>query len=481
MQKRNLLSMLLFLCVVFTLSNTGAAQRRITEEAIIFQKLRDGVFTVFGDEGHGSGFLIDRRGMILTNHHVISNSSYIRIQIDDTTKVAGKLLVVDELADIAILLVHSSVVRDLPVLRIPERRDELAFAGERVIAIGSPLHQSKILTSGIISKVEETAIISDVNLNPGNSGGPLINMDEEVIAINTFLDPSRTIGPGLSGSVSITDAYSLIEIASNMVEIESPPEPTLLPVMPTDAYPLHALKHAASVPKRDTKSYEVSKLTPAGKYNIRIMSPPYIYRAEKSYELELSKKRKQREEKGKAGKEETYNPYEDLKSWTQYVGKYAPTVIVEIIPQMGETSGSQLLNILGAVAGGLSGTSYYGSHKYEFKADLKDLKIWVDNTLKPEIERAMVFVPLDFSRADYFATHSGSDLARAGIFVFSYELFAPNEHGWPRITMEISSIDKPDDPLYVTIPRRTVETVWLDFEPYREQLAAEKTELSVGQ
>jgi S1-C subfamily serine protease len=83
----------------------------------------------------------------------------------------------------------------------------VAFVGERVLAVGSPLATEGILTTGIVSRVESDAIISDVNINPGNSGGPLLNFRGQVIGITTFgvQEPGR--GPGISGIVRIHLVY----------------------------------------------------------------------------------------------------------------------------------------------------------------------------------------------------------------------------------------------------------------------------------
>lgn len=192
--------------LLLLLASVAFGQRKVAEGALIFREVRDGVFTVFGDRGQGSGFLIDDAGLILTNSHVVTSSRYITVQIEELTRVRAMLLAEDKQKDIAVLLVSEEIVQGKPVLTLADRPvEDLAFEGEEIIAIGSPLHQTRILTSGIVSKVEKGAIISDVNINPGNSGGPLINMDAEVIAINTFRDPSLG-GPGISGSIPITDA-----------------------------------------------------------------------------------------------------------------------------------------------------------------------------------------------------------------------------------------------------------------------------------
>lgn len=211
---------------------TALGERKVSEESLIFQELKNGVFTIMGDEGQGSGFLIDRSGVILTNQHVIANSVRIRAQIDDTTVVACKLLLSDDRKDLAVLLVNPAKVVNLPQLKIRHDLEDFAIEGERVIAIGSPLHQDRILTSGIISKLEKDAIISDVNINHGNSGGPLINMDKEVIGINTFGDFARGGGPGIAGTVRIDVAYEMIDSALLLADAVPLPETINYPSMP---------------------------------------------------------------------------------------------------------------------------------------------------------------------------------------------------------------------------------------------------------
>lgn len=99
--------------------------------------------------------------------------------------------------------------------------------------------------------MDKTAIISDVNINHGNSGGPLINMDAEVIAINTFGDFTKSGGPGVSGSISIWVAISLIDSAHMKLTNTSHPSAELLPTSPKRAFPLEAPEAAAKEKKFD--------------------------------------------------------------------------------------------------------------------------------------------------------------------------------------------------------------------------------------
>ena len=469
----------LWLLAAILAPTTGYAQREVTPEARLFREYRDGVFTIFGDAGHGSGFLVSESGLVLTNQHVVANSRYVRVQIDDSIKVAAHVVAVDSAEDVAVLRVNPSVVKGLPVLKIAPRREELAFEGERVIAIGSPLHQTKIVTSGIVSKVEENAIISDVNINPGNSGGPLLNMDGEVVAINTFGD-FRDAGPGVSGSISIYLALPTLEAAERSLASTEPPSPERLPVMPRSIFPLKALEAAAAAEWWDDDAYHVSKIGRTGNFEVRVFSPSFMYRTEKQGELRLAEARREREAKAGAGSAESYSPFEDLKSWGQYAGAYAPVVLVQISPKVGETTGSAIANILAAAAAGYSGTVYRGSHKLEFKADLHDVAFERNGARIVEIERGMTFVPLDVSMGSYYDYYYGADLARAGVFTLDPMAFAPEGGAWPQIFLTVEDLKKPGNPTVFALPQRTIERIWADFAPYREQQAADTARLVVN-
>ena len=430
------------------------AARKVSEEAIIFRKTRDAVFTIYGDRGHGSGFLVDRAGLILTNSHVIAASSRISVQLNHHTRVPATLLAEDRQKDIAVLRVAPEVVKELPILKIADRpAADLAFEGERVIAIGSPLNQTRILTSGIVSKVEERAIISDVNINPGNSGGPLINMDSEVIAVNTFRDPSLG-GAGVAGSILISLAMPLLDQARGRLH-EEPPLPTLLPVVPEDPFPIEGLKWASE------RCGKVSNYTlKASGFDIQILTPSRGYFLTKTSTQPLAEKRRSREIAAGVNPSEMYDPLGDLlKEWREYVGQYSPLVQIHVVPAMGETTGSVLLNVLGAAAAGYSGTYYPGSSTYEFKSDLQDLELVDGGRVIPEVLRGMRMMPVSFSGRSV----QMKDIAQRGVFVYLPEVFKS-----PNLQLRIRDLKKPGQIINVPISQACREQILADFEPYMD-------------
>src|SRR5262249_47733388 len=158
---------LLVVLFLFSIS-IAQAERKVSEESLLFRRVRGGVATVSGDGGTGSGFLVDSAGIMLTNDHVVGASRRIRVKFDDSTRVEAVLLATDPKKDVAAIRIPPRIASRFPILPLAQPSDTMIIEGEKVIAIGSPLHQEKIMTSGIVSKVDPTAVISDVNINHGN-------------------------------------------------------------------------------------------------------------------------------------------------------------------------------------------------------------------------------------------------------------------------------------------------------------------------
>ena len=135
----------------------------------------------------GSGFILSTDGYVMTNNHVIENSSEITVTLNDGSVMPAKLIGTDERSDLALLKVSAD---DLPTVKIGDSRQ--LKIGEWVLAIGSPFGFDHTVTAGIVSGKKRNLpnesyvpyIQTDVAINPGNSGGPLFNLDGEVVGVN---------------------------------------------------------------------------------------------------------------------------------------------------------------------------------------------------------------------------------------------------------------------------------------------------------
>ena len=152
--------------------------------------------------GLGSGFIIDKKGIVVTNNHVIQGAEDIVVSVNGSTEYEAKVIGKDPYMDLAVLQIES----DEQFVPISFGDSDKARVGDWVIAIGNPFGFGGSVTSGIISSRNrdigltryDDFIQTDASINQGNSGGPLFNLDGEVIGINTAI-----IAPGQSGSIGI--------------------------------------------------------------------------------------------------------------------------------------------------------------------------------------------------------------------------------------------------------------------------------------
>jgi serine protease Do len=151
----------------------------------------------------GSGFVIDPSGYIVTNNHVISGAEEITVHFHDDTELKAKLVGTDDKTDLALLKVESSK----PIASLAWGDSDALRIGDWVLAIGNPFGLGGTVTAGIVSArnrvldqgAYDDYIQTDASINKGNSGGPLFNMNGEVIGVNTLIYSNNNSG----GSVGI--------------------------------------------------------------------------------------------------------------------------------------------------------------------------------------------------------------------------------------------------------------------------------------
>ena len=444
---------------------SARSERHISEETVIFRRLKSGVVTVFGDEGQGSGFLIDTLGIILTNDHVVGSSVRIRVKLDDSTRVEAKLLANDPKKDVAAIWISPEVIRGHTVLELAVPSDTMVFEGEKVLALGSPLHQEMMMTTGIVSKVQPTAIISDVNINHGNSGGPLVNMDGLVVGINTFGDFSEQGGPGVSGSINVAQVAEVLRRSRIIALTNQPPSARHLSLPSRLPFPIDSLQAAAEAEDFDARPYSVSNSTSTGKFEVVLNTPVLQAWREHHFEVTLAKNVHRREAQGNGAGGDSFDPLREMREWMRYTGRdYVPVVTLQITPKRGETGSSIFGNILGAA---LVGPGYRATHVMAFRSDFKDVRVMRDSVEIEDVGRARVTVPLAFAQSTWSADYVGQDMARIGIWQCSPEWFQPVGGKAPNIWVSITSVENPGRPTEFNLPEATVRRVWNDFIAYR--------------
>jgi serine protease Do len=171
--------------------------------------------------GMGTGIVLDPRGYVLTNYHVVEGVSNIQVSLSDGRNTIGRLISHDPKTDLAVIRID--VKQPLPVIRFGTSCD--LMKGEPVIAIGNAYGYEHTVTRGIISALHRNVqvsdeqkyndlIQSDASINPGNSGGPLLNIDGDVIGLNVAV---RVGAQGIGFALPIDEA---LEVAARLMSTE---------------------------------------------------------------------------------------------------------------------------------------------------------------------------------------------------------------------------------------------------------------------
>ena len=168
-------------------------------------------------EGTGSGVIISPDGYIVTNNHVIEGSSKLTVKLNDNQIYDAKLIGTDPSSDIALLKVEAD--KDLPY--IPFGDSDTIEVGEWVLAVGNPFNLTSTVTAGIVSAKgrdlderdgkNQSFIQTDAAVNPGNSGGALVNTNGELVGINTLIHTRTGSFVGYSFAVPSNNARKIIE------------------------------------------------------------------------------------------------------------------------------------------------------------------------------------------------------------------------------------------------------------------------------
>ena len=174
----------------------------------------------------GSGIIVDSKGYIITNNHVVEGATRVKVRLADKREFTATVVGTDPISDIAVIKISDD--KDFPYVQIGNSRD--MKVGDWVIAIGSPFSLDQTVTAGIVSAIGRTFsqedgineytqfndyLQTDAAINPGNSGGPLVNMNAEVVGINSFINTSSGSSAGVGFAVP---SHLFVKVYNQLLE-----------------------------------------------------------------------------------------------------------------------------------------------------------------------------------------------------------------------------------------------------------------------
>lgn len=445
-----MLSALLLIGLLLLIQPAAEAQTQAIPR--IYDAARPSVVQVRAGFSYGTGFLVGSEPLVVTNEHVVSDRDSVSVLLpegatEDRTRVSGVVVATDHAKDLALIQINPSLCGEcesLPMASSPPS------PGTLVAALGFPLNQPLSITSGIVANVREGAIISDVSLNSGNSGGPLVNASGEVVGINTFIG-GRSGEGGISGSIPVADLRPLLDNA----ELGPSPDADTLPVAPSRRFELSTLKATAeSVAIGEYTDHMKEHST--GDFGIKVTTPVSHYVAVRQYGRAVGEQRKERERQAGMPESEVFSAFEPYRDWTQYVG--APTkalIAIRVRPRVDEDFGSVL-------ARGLTGSS---KRHMGFKGDVAGVEVYRNGEHVETVMGGPRVIPVFIDSPLYEL----KDVVGEGYYALRPGVFRPADDGAPpSIVLKVRDLMHPNDSLAnrFELPPETVARAWNDFGAY---------------
>lgn len=439
-------------------SDSSTSRRRISEAAELFRTLRDGVVTIEGELQTGTGFIIDEKGLVLTNNHVINESNEIRVRFDKQTAVKARVLARDVERDLAVLQINLRSFANGKVLKLAAANaaEPTVFVGEQVFTIGSPANQEKILSTGIVSKVEERAIISDINFSAGNAGGPLFNSVGEVVGLTTFKvkDRKEKGDSGLAGIVRIEETADVVTKARELAATKGTPSGELMPNIPEGIFPVETIKTAVKSLQFSSKEY----VSDVKNYQVRYMTPVYkFYMIEKDRIESLKIREKRNKDKGNL---DAADMFRDLSVWSEYAGELMPVVDILALPETRATGKSMALSAITTMTVGISTPL-----DLSYRADFSQMALICDGRVITPLRRNKTEIERDLQ--SYYKTKKR--FTYAGVYTYPYDIFAPGR--CTQMEVRVFSEEDIETPIVSIVTDAIKNRIWKDFGDFRTQIA----------
>jgi hypothetical protein len=396
----------------------SAAAPPEVDPSLLQLQWQDSIFAIWTPTAHGSGFLIDAKGLIATNQRAVGSATSVEVQLSPAVKVMAKVLVADAMRDVAVLWIDPGVVASVRPLPLEcSSPKPPAAADQELFTIGVPLRGTKRMTSGV----------ADVRVPSGSAGGPVFTERGVIVGITSIVDGSDGAD---SRIVRIDAACEVLAPAEAKLKGTSPPAATRLPIEPARPVPLAALK---DVVQRRAGSLNPTQIS-SSDFDIAFLTPVHVYGAQ-------SRADQQREPA-------VARPLFDFGNWSEYVADVPPVLLIRVTPKMVEG----FLTTLGRVAARTQGV------------ELPPIK-----HVKTGFLRMRVFC----GDAEVTPIHpftieqriSEREAIDEGLYVFDPAALGPH---CAAVTLELFSEKEPQEGDTRVVDPRIVQGIWQDFALYRQ-------------
>jgi S1-C subfamily serine protease len=312
--------------------STGGASSLDDDPSMLLAQWQDSVVEVWSPTARATGFLIDARGVIVTNQRAVGSASSVEVQLTPAAKLPGRVLQADPVRDVAVLRIDPKAAASVRPVSLactqpgaPGLKD-----GQEIIAIVAPLRRPKRAASAAVSGIEGRVIKADFAIGEGGAGGPVFAAGARLVGITSLTGPNEDgSGGGDTQVIRIEEVCAAVAAAEPKVTDADVPEGVNLPVEPERPFPRRALEEAAERTAFSLTPYRMS----SSSFDVTFITPLLMYAAEGR--RQQASGRGQADDRGTLDPR-TIDPLDEFSNWSAYVADYPPVLMIRVTPKLVE-------------------------------------------------------------------------------------------------------------------------------------------------
>jgi hypothetical protein len=422
----------------------GAAPE--SDTGFLLQQWRDSVVGIWTATTHASGFLVDARGLVVTNQRGIGTATSAEVQLTRDRKVAARVLAADAERDVAILWLDPTAVagvRPVPLECTPAGKPP--EDGAELVTIGEPLRGEKDMTSGRVRGVTTKEMLTDFSLPSGSAGGPVFSAGGGVVGLTSLVDGPEDTRRRDSRVVRLADICAALAPAEQAMKTGQPPGGALLPVEPMRPFPLDALEAALERRSGSLDPYTMS----SADFDITLITPFVVH-----HELNAPTaipRTTSKDTRSPNAELPFMRQRMDFGGWSEYVSEVWPALLMRVTPRFVEGFWTKL----GRAAAQTQGVALPPIKRY--KSGFVRLR-----ALCGAVEVTPIH-PFELERQV-----SERATIDEGLYVFDPGALGPH---CGTVTLVLHSAAGPEQGDRRVVDAKILEQIWQDFEPYRKAAA----------